>query len=144
MTLRVLHCSAFAVRVWQECLGVPADSAQQGESDDCLSGVAGLGEDLFFEFMRRVHFAGGDLAVGSSDKAELTAGEAFTIGYADGWAKDTAGYRTPGVDVTETGLGVEGGTGCVVGEIFEVGLVFFGCAEDAGAGITGEVACVLG
>ena len=118
-------------------------SAQECEGDDRVAGFAGLGEEFFFEFVGQRHFAGGDLVVGGSDEAELTAGESIAIGDAHGRTEDAACHGAEGVDVAQAGFGIEGGTGCVVGEIFETGLVFFGGAENAGCGIAGEVGTIL-
>lgn len=90
-----------------------------------------------------MHLAGGDLILGGSDEAEFAAGEAFAVGHTDRGTEDAAGHWTPGVDIAEASFGIEGGTGCVVGEVFEAGLVFFRCAEDAGRGVAGEVGSVL-
>ena len=103
-----------------------------------------LGEELFFELVRERHFAGGDLVIGGSDEAELAAGEGITFRDADGRAEDAAGHWAEGVDVAETGLGIEGGAGCVIGEVFEAGVVLFGCSEDSSVEVAGEIWGVLG
>jgi len=118
-------------------------SAQEGEGDDGFAGIAGFGEEIFFEFVRGMHFAGGDLVFSGSDEAEFAAGECITVGDADGRAEDATGHGTEGVDVAEAGFGVESGAGYVIGEVLEAGLIGFGGAEDAGSGIAGEGGGVL-
>jgi hypothetical protein len=93
--------------------------------------------------MRGAHFAGGDLVVGSPDEAEFAAGEGIAFGHTDGRPEDAAGHGSPVVDVAEASFGIEGGAGCVVGEVLEAGLVFFRCAENSGCGVAGEVGTVL-
>ena len=137
----VLHCSAVRVGIRKRSM---RSSAQQGEGDDGFAGVVHLGEELFFELVRERHFAGGDLVIGGSDEAELAAGEAITFRDADGRAKDAAGHWAEGVDVAETGVGIEGGAGCVIGEVFEAGVVLFGCSEDSSVEVAGEIWGVLG
>ena len=48
------------------------------------------------------------------------------------------------VNIAAAGGGVERGAGGVVGEVFEAGLIGFGCAERAGLGIAGEAGAMLG
>ena len=119
------------------------DSAQERERHDGLATVSGFRDEVFFEIVRGMHFASGDLFGGGSDEAELAAGEAFAAGNQDGRAEDTAGHGAECVDVAETRVGIEGGAGGVIGEVFEAGLVFFGCSEDSGSGVAGEVGGVL-
>lgn len=114
-------------------------SAQECEGDDRVARFAGLGEEFFFEFVGERHLAGGDLVTGGSDETELAAGESIAIGNADRRAEDAAGHGAEVVDVAQAALGIESGAGCVAGEVFESGLVFFGGAEDAGCGIAREV-----
>lgn len=137
----MLHCSANKDEIWRFRRSLC--SVQKREGNEGLPSIAGLGEEIFFEFVGRVHFAGGDLVIGSSDETEFAAGEPIAFGDADGRAEDAAGHWTPSVDVAETGFGVEGGTGRIVGEVFEAGLIFFFCAEVAGDGVAGEIGGVL-
>jgi len=80
-----------------------------------------------FELMGDGHFAGGDFGFGGADEAELAAAEGVVVGvvvcHADGRAEDAAGDGAPGVDVAESGGGVEGGAGGLIGEVVEAGLV---------------------
>jgi hypothetical protein len=119
-------------------------SAQEGEGDDSLTGVAHLREELFFELVRERHLAGGDLVGAGSDEAELATGETFAAGDTDRRSEDAAGHGAECINIAEAGLGIEGGTGCVVGEVFEASLVFLGGAEDSGVEAAGEVGGVLG
>lgn len=120
-----------------------AGLAEEGEGDDGLAGFAGLGEEFFFEFVRERHLAGGDLFVCCRDETEFATGEGIAFGDADWRPKDAAGHGAKGVDVAESGFGVEGWAWCVIGEVLEAGLVEFGGAEDAGCWISGEAGAVL-
>ena len=119
------------------------DSAQEGKGDDGVTAISGLGDEVFFEIVRGMHLAGGDLVFCGSDEAEFTTGEAFAVRNTDRRAEDAAGHGTKSVDIAEAALGIKGGAGCVIGELFKAGLVLFGCAEDASGGIAGEVGGVL-
>jgi hypothetical protein len=118
-------------------------STKKREGDDGFAGLSGFFDQLFFKFVWKVHLTGGDLVVGGFDEAELAAGEGITFGYADGRAEDATGHGSPCVDIAEAGVSIEGGASCVVGEVFEAGLIVFRCAEDSGCGVAGVIGGVL-
>src|ERR1700691_2713209 len=67
-------------------------------------------------------FGSGDFFRRGSNEAEFADAEAVFC--AERWAKDAAGHRAGGVEVAESGGGIENGAGLVVGEVVEVGAVF--------------------
>ena len=127
----VLH-SNVETRVREMFCALAGWSPQEREGYDGFAGIVDLFEQFFFEFVRGMHLGVGDLVVCCSDKAEFAAGKAIAFGDTHRRTEDAAGHGTEGVDVAKAGLRVEGGTGRVVGEVFEAGLVRFGSAEDAG------------
>ena len=125
-----------------------AFSVEQGKGYEGFAGVGDLFEETGFELVGKGHFAGGNLRLSGADEAEFAMGEGGLIVHAgidaNGRAEDAAGHRTCGVDVAEAAEGVEGGAGCVVGEVFKAGAVGIGLAEDAGFKVAGEVGRVGG
>jgi len=96
------------------------------------------------------HFGGGDLFSGGFGEAQFADGKALFPGrlrvgvnfsfrggiHLDGRAEDAAGHWASRVKVAEAGFWIERGTGSLVGEIFEGGLIVLACAEDAGLAVT--------
>jgi hypothetical protein len=66
-----------------------------------------------------VDFGGGDFFRRGSDEAEFADSEAVFC--AEGWTKDAAGHGAGGVEIAESGGGIEDGAGLVVGVVFELG-----------------------
>ena len=87
-------------------------------------------------------FAGCDVFAAGALKAELADSEGGAVGILVGSihpqrrAEGTAGHGAGGVEVAESGGGIEGGAGFFVGEVFEVGGSVF--VEDACARVAGE------
>ena len=71
-------------------------------------------------------------------------GRVFGIGvHANGRAEDAAGHGTPLVNVAKAGGGVERGTGCFIGVVFEAVTICLGVAETACLWIARKVSAVL-
>jgi hypothetical protein len=82
-----------------------------------------------------VNFAGGDFLGCCFVEAEFADTEAFVR--AERRPEDAAGHRAGGVEVAESGGGIEGRAGLVVGEVVEVGGAVF--VEEAGARVAGKI-----
>ncbi len=92
-------------------------------------------EGLGIGFGVEMDFAGGDLLGGGAAEAELANAEAP---FHPQWrAEDAASHGARGVEVAESGGGVESGTGLVIGEVFEESGTGF--VKQASAGISGEI-----
>jgi len=117
---------------------------QQCEGNEGFAGLAGLGKQLGFELVRDRHFAGGDFPFGGAVEAEFATGEGFVFGGTRGRSEDAAGHGSPGIDIAEASGRIEGGTGRIVSEVVEAGLVFVGCPEETGVAIAGEIRTVGG
>ena len=85
-----------------------------------------MGKQFGLKLVRDGHFAGGDFGFGGAVEAEFATGEGFVFGGTRGRSEDAARHGTPGVDVAASGGWIEGGTGRVVVEVVEAGLVLVG------------------
>jgi hypothetical protein len=110
--------------------------------------IAEVGEELRFQFVRDRHLAGGYFGLGCTCEAELTVAEGGSgtglSFHANGRPEDAAGQGAKCVDVATAGGGVEGWTGGFVGKVFELLVLGFGLAEEAGFGIAGKIGCMFG
>jgi hypothetical protein len=101
----------------------------------------GFGGDAGFKVIGvEVDFAGGDLFFGCTVEAEFADAESGVAGIIFGTkrgTKDAAGHGTRGVEVAESGGGIEDGTRLVVGELFE--LVGARLVDEAGVGVAGKI-----
>ena len=84
-----------------------------------------------------VEFAGGYLFGGGVDIAELAGGEVALFG-AHGWPEGAAEDGTVFIEIAGAVVGVERGTGFVVGELFEENCGFVVVVEDASGVFAGE------
>ena len=109
----------------------------EGLAVEVVGSVEGLVAGLFLGGEGRVEFAGGDLFGGGVDVAELAGGEVSFFG-AHGWAEGAAEYRARLVEVAGSAVGVEDGTGFVVGELFEEDCGFVVFVKDAGCDVAWE------
>jgi len=82
-----------------------------------------------------VDFAGGDLFGCCAVETEVADAEAVFCPQRR--AEDAAGHGAGGVEVAESGGGIEGGAGFVVGEVLEVSGAIF--VEKAGARVAGKI-----
>jgi hypothetical protein len=120
-------------------------SAGEGEGDDGVAGAGGVlfgfrGDAGFEVFDVEVDFAGGDLFFGCAVEAEFADAESGVAGIIFGTKRGTkyaAGHGTRGVEVAESGGGIEDGTGLVVGEAFELAGASF--VDEAGVRIAGKI-----
>jgi hypothetical protein len=127
----------FSGAIWELAWWVR--SAHKSPGDDGAAGAAGGlfgfgGEGGFEGVGVEVNFAGGDLFGCCSVETKFADAEAFFCSQRR--AENAAGHGAGGVEVAESGGGIEGRAGFVVGEVFEVGAVF---VEKAGARVAGEI-----
>ncbi len=98
-------------------------------------GGEGEFEGLGIGFDVEMDFAGGDFLRSGAAEAELANAEAAF--HPQRRTEDPASHRARGVEIAESGGGVESGTELVVGEVFEESGAGF--VEQAGAGISGKI-----
>jgi hypothetical protein len=97
----------------------------------------GFGSDAGLEVVGvEMNFAGCDLFLGCAVEAELAdaeAGIACIILSTKRRTEDAAGHGAGGIEVAESGGGIENGAGLVVGEVFELRVV-----DEAGVRVAGK------
>lgn len=101
-------------------------------------------QQLFFQFVRHRHLTGRYLFLASTHETEFAATKSVAFANPYGRPEDAAGHRPPFVHIAETSRRVERGAGCIVGEVFETGLVGFGSAEETSDWVAREFRPVLG